>query len=72
MADKNGERIYVQVALMIDSDKTAEREFGNLLKIADNYPKYVVTLDEFDGNSINGIKCLNFIEFITEILGENP
>ena len=72
VADKNGERIYVQVALMIDSDKTAEREFGNLLKIADNYPKYVVTLDEFDGNSINGIKCLNFIEFITEILGENP
>ena len=70
VADKNGERIYVQVALMIDSDKTAEREFGNLLKIADNYPKYVVTLDEFDGNSINGIKCLNFIEFITEILGE--
>ena len=72
VADKNGERIYVQVALMIDSDKTAEREFGNLLKIADNYPKYVVTLDEFDGNSINGIKCLNFIEFITEILGEMP
>lgn len=72
VADKNGERIYVQVALMIDSDKTAEREFGNLLKIADNYPKYVVTLDEFDGNSINGIKCLNFIEFITEILGETP
>ena len=72
VADKNGERIYVQVALMIDSDKTSEREFGNLLKIADNYPKYVVTLDEFDGNSINGIKCLNFIEFITEILGENP
>lgn len=71
VADKNGERIYVQVALSIDGDKTAEREFGNLLKIADNYPKYVVTLDEFEGNSINGIKCMSFIEFMTEILRES-
>ncbi|EIJ68527.1 ATP-binding protein [Pasteurella bettyae] len=69
VADKNGERIYVQVALTIDSEKTAEREFGNLLKIQDNYPKYVVTLDEFDGNSVNGVKCLGVREFIGEILG---
>lgn len=68
VADKNGERIYVQVALTIDSEKTLEREFGNLLKINDNYPKYVVTLDEFEGNSYDGVKCLSFRDFIREIL----
>lgn len=39
IGEKNGEKLYIQVALKIDSDKTAEREFGNLLKIQDNYPK---------------------------------
>ena len=41
IGEKNGEKLYIQVALKIDSDKTAEREFGNLLKIQDNYPKIV-------------------------------
>lgn len=36
IGEKNGEKLYIQVALKIDSDKTAEREFGNLLKIQDN------------------------------------
>lgn len=67
VANKNGERIYVQVALTIDSEKTFEREFGNLLKINDNYPKYVVTLDEFEGNSYAGIKCLSFRQFVYQI-----
>ena len=51
VGEKNGEKLYIQVALKIDSDKTAEREFGNLLKIQDNYPKIVVTEDTFSGNS---------------------
>ena len=38
IGEKNGEKLYIQVALKIDSEKTAEREFGNLLKIQDNYP----------------------------------
>lgn len=70
VADKNGERIYVQVALTIDNEKTLEREFGNLLKINDNYPKYVVTLDKFDGNTYDGIQCLSFMSFASHILGE--
>ncbi len=36
---------------MINEEKMLEREFGNLLKIQDNYPKYVVMEDEFDGNT---------------------
>lgn len=50
IGEKNGEKLYIQVALKIDGD-TAEREFGNLLKIQDNYPKIVLTEDTFSGNS---------------------
>ena len=68
VAEKNGERIYVQATLTINEEKNLEREFGNLLKIEDNYPKYVVTMDEFDGNSFEGVKCLSLRGFIGEIL----
>jgi len=61
---KNGERIYVQATLTINEEKTLEREFGNLLKIQDNYPKYVVTMDEFEGNTFEGVQCLSLREFL--------
>lgn len=64
VAEKNGERIYVQATLTINEEKTLEREFGNLLKIKDNYPKYVVTMDEFEGNSFKGIQCLSLRAFL--------
>lgn len=64
VAEKAGERIYVQATLTINEEKTLEREFGNLLKIQDNYPKYVVTMDEFDGNSYDGVQCLSLREFL--------
>lgn len=64
VAEKDGERIYVQATLTINEEKTLEREFGNLLKIQDNYPKYVVTMDEFDGNSYDGVQCLSLREFL--------
>jgi len=50
--------------LTINDEKTLEREFGNLLKIQDNYPKYVVTMDEFEGNSVDGVKCLSLRQFL--------
>ena len=71
VAEKNGERIYVQATLTINEEKTLAREFGNLLKIGDNYPKYVITLDEFDGNTFEGVRCLSLRGFIGEIL-ETP
>ena len=43
IGEKDHEKIYIQVALRIDNEATAQREFGNLLKIQDNYPKLVVT-----------------------------
>jgi predicted AAA+ superfamily ATPase len=64
---KNNERIYVQVAYLLSDKKTQEREFGNLLKIADNFPKYVVSMDSLD-MSQNGIKHLNIEKFLREDL----
>lgn len=66
IGEKNGEKLYIQVALKIDSDKTAEREFGNLLKIQDNYPKIVVTEDTFSGNSYEGIRHYPIRQFLME------
>ena len=60
---KGNEKIYVQVAYLLASPETIEREFTSLEKIDDNYPKYVISMDEFD-MSRNGIKHINIIEFL--------
>lgn len=65
IAEKNGEKIYFQVALQLKEEKTIEREFGNLLAIKDNYPKKVITLDEFTGSSVQGIEVLHLRKFLT-------
>ena len=60
---KGNEKIYVQVAYLLASSETIEREFTSLEKIGDNYPKYIISMDEFD-MSRNGIKHINIIEFL--------
>ena len=45
VAEKGGLSVYIQVAYLIADDKIIEREFGNLLKIQDNYPKYVISMN---------------------------
>ena len=64
VATKNNETIYVQVALRLDNDKTIEREFGNLLKINDNYPKMVIAMDEQFKNTYKGITYLPIRKFL--------
>ena len=68
IARKSGEKIYVQVCYLLHDSKTVEREFGNLERIKDNYPKFVVSMDEFSGNSRNGIKHFNLLEFLVSDL----
>ena len=63
VAEKEGEKWYIQVALSINDDKTIEREFGNLAKIKDNYKKTVITLDEYSGNTYQGIAVTNLKTF---------
>lgn len=64
VAEKSGSRIYIQSAYIIGEEKTFEREFGNLLKIEDNFPKYVITMDETIGSDYKGIKHIHIREFL--------
>lgn len=69
VAEKQGNKIYVQVAYKLENEQTVNREFGNLLAINDQYPKYVVTMDDFWKDSIDGVKHLYITDFLlTEVL----
>ncbi|MDL2320144.1 ATP-binding protein [Alistipes sp. OttesenSCG-928-B03] len=69
MAEREGSRIYIQVTLSALDEKTREREFGNLMEIDDNYPKYVVALnDMIIGSDYKGIHYINLAEFLTTAL----
>ncbi|KAA6313820.1 hypothetical protein EZS27_035468, partial [termite gut metagenome] len=64
VCEKEAERIYVQIALRLDTNNTIEREFGNLLKIQDNFPKIVISEDEFSGNTFEGIQYFPIRRFL--------
>ena len=65
---KGDEIIYIQSAYLLADEKTREREFGNLQAIRNNYPKYVVSLDEWtSGSSVDGIKHMHLGEFLTTV-----
>lgn len=64
---KKGQKVYVQSAYLITDEKTHEREFGNLLKIQDSYPKYVVTMDNFtSGGNYQGIYNIHLKDFLSK------
>lgn len=60
---KNDEKIYIQVSYLLATKQIRNREFGELLKINDNYPKIVISMDEFDFSQ-EGIKHYNIINFL--------
>ena len=64
IAKKNAYYYYFQVALSINNEKTLKREFENLMAIDDNYPKYVVTMEKFEGVGYKGIKCIDLKSFL--------
>ena len=64
VAQKDGHILYVQVAYLISNDKVKQREFGNLLKIKDNHPKYVVSLDTIQIADMQGIKHMHLRKFL--------
>lgn len=64
VCEKGAEKLYVQATLKMDSETTIEREFGNLLKVQDNYPKIVVSEDDFRGNSYEGINHVFIRDFL--------
>lgn len=61
---KKDQLLYVQVCYLLASEETVQREFGAYSTIRDNFPKYVVSMDELD-LSRNGIKHRNIRDFLT-------
>lgn len=64
IAENKKDKIYIQVSRNLESEKTIQREFGNLLNINDNYRKYVVTLDKFFQLDYQGIKHEYLLDFL--------
>ena len=64
IAWRNNEKIYVQVAYLLANEQVMEREFGNLLAINDNYPKFVVSADDYAFGNYKGIKHLHILDFL--------
>lgn len=64
VAQRQGEKLYVQVTQEIRSEKTERREYDRLLEIKDNYPKYVLRTDEFVGGNYEGIKSMHVADFL--------
>lgn len=62
VAIKRDERVYVQVCRTLSEN--SDREIGNLLAIKDQYPKYVVTLDELSTGNVNGVKIIHLFDFL--------
>jgi len=62
---RQGKKVYIQVTYLMTDEKTMDREFGNLLSIKDNYPKYVVSLDDFNkGSDEQGIRHVLLSAFL--------
>lgn len=68
---RNGETLYVQVAIELSRPETIEREFGNLLRIKDNYPKIVVSGERSFENSYEGIEHIYIRDFLSSDLTRN-
>ena len=64
VAEKDGESLYVQVAMTVADKATAEREYGNLATISDNYEKIVVTYRDSFPNTVDGIRTMSLREFL--------
>lgn len=72
IAEKEGKKIYIQVAHSLSSPKTVDREFKPLLAIDDNYPKYVISADKLFGTDYKGIIRLPLEGFLLNPLSTPP
>ena len=62
---KGDDVVYVQAAYLITEEKTFNREFGNLMPIKDNYPKYVISMTPYmDSSNWKGVIHIPFVDFL--------
>ena len=64
VCSRKGERCYIQVSYIMPTVETQEREFSVLEKIADNHPKYVISLDPLVIKRESGVKHINLVKFL--------
>ncbi len=64
VAVRADEKLYIQISQRIERREIEQREYGNLLSITDNYPKYVLRTDEFAGGNYEGIKTMHVADFL--------
>lgn len=64
VAVRKSEKLYIQISERIDRAETEQREYGNLLAIPDNYPKYVLRTDDFADGSHQGIRTMHIADFL--------
>lgn len=71
VAQRRGETLYVQVVVELSAQSTIEREFGNLTKIKDNYPKIVVSGEKYFENTYEGIEHIYIRDFLSSMLSHS-
>ena len=64
IAERKNEKLYIQVTYKMIEQQTIDREFGVFKSITDNYPKYVVSMDEFWKDNVEGIKHIHIADFL--------
>ncbi len=62
VATSRNEKLYIQICREIP--KESEREIANLMRIKDNYPKMIVTLDDYATGNVNGVKIVHLADFL--------
>ena len=66
VGERKDERIYIQVAYLLNSEKTANREYRALNSIPDHYPKLVISMDPFFSTNTGGVRWVNLEAFLLE------
>ena len=64
IATRQNDKLYIQITKEIKSEKTEKREYDRLLEVGDNYPKYLLTADDFAGGNYQGIKTMHVTTLI--------
>lgn len=66
IAEKNDDKVYIQVTYLLSDAKVISREFDVLKSINNNYKKIVLSLDKYLGKEIDGILWYNLIDFLLD------
>lgn len=69
IAEKQDQKIYLQVAYLLSTPETVQREAAPLRRVKDNYPKYIVSTDTHFGSDLEGIRRVNIVDFLLDRQG---